>query len=183
MARPVRMPKPGQMTAECTIVRWYKAEGDPVRRGDALFEIETDKATMDVEAFDDGVLLGRLFGEGDTIPVNAICAYIGEPGEAIPSESAPQLPVVSPAPVQPAPSVAPSPALAASMPTPLPSAPAAQPPPLGGGLGSAPAPSPPAAPAPGQFVASGGARPRGTVVSATPSAGAVGGVSPRAARL
>lgn len=84
MAHPVRMPKPGQMTEACTITRWYKAEGDPVRRGDALFEIESDKATMDVEAFDEGILLRRLFAEGDTVPVNTICAYIGEPGEAVP---------------------------------------------------------------------------------------------------
>jgi pyruvate dehydrogenase E2 component (dihydrolipoamide acetyltransferase) len=88
MAHPVRMPKPGQMTEECTITRWHKVEGDPVRRGDALFEIETDKATMDVEAFDEGVLLRRLFAEGDTVPVNTICAYIGEPGEAVPETEA-----------------------------------------------------------------------------------------------
>jgi pyruvate dehydrogenase E2 component (dihydrolipoamide acetyltransferase) len=88
MAHPVRMPKPGQMTEECTITRWYKAEGDPVRRGDALFEIETDKATMDVEAFDEGVLLRRLFAEGDTVPVNTICAYIGQPGETVPEAEA-----------------------------------------------------------------------------------------------
>ncbi len=94
MAHPVRMPKPGQMTEEGTITRWYKAEGDPVRRGDVLFEIETDKATMDVEAFDDGVLLRRLVAEGDTVPVNTICAYIGAPDEEI------QVPESTPTPVE-----------------------------------------------------------------------------------
>jgi pyruvate dehydrogenase E2 component (dihydrolipoamide acetyltransferase) len=79
------MPKPGQMTEECTVVAWHKKEGDPVRRGDVLFEIETDKSTMEVEAFDNGVLLRRVVEEGAVVPVNAICAYIGEPGEEIPA--------------------------------------------------------------------------------------------------
>ena len=84
MVHAVRMPKPGQMTEECTVVTWNKKEGDPVRKGDVLFEIETDKSAMEVEAFDDGVLLRILAAEGATVPVNTICAYIGEAGEAIP---------------------------------------------------------------------------------------------------
>ncbi len=89
MVHAVRMPKPGQMTEECTVVGWLKQEGDPVRKGDILFEIETDKSTMEVEAFDDGVLLRIVAGDGETVPVNTICAYIGEAGEAIP-EAAPE---------------------------------------------------------------------------------------------
>ena len=85
MAHPILMPKPGQMTEECTIVAWHKAEGDAVRRGDVLLEIETDKANMDVEAFDDGVLLQIVHGAGETVPVNTICAYIGDAGEAVPA--------------------------------------------------------------------------------------------------
>ena len=84
MVHAIRMPKPGQMTEECTLTTWLKREGDPVRRGDILFEIETDKSAMEVESFEDGVLLARLVAEGDTVPVNSICAYVGEPGEAIP---------------------------------------------------------------------------------------------------
>jgi pyruvate dehydrogenase E2 component (dihydrolipoamide acetyltransferase) len=72
------------MTEECTLVAWHKAEGDAVKKGDVLFEIETDKSNMDVEAFEEGVLLKRLVEEGQTVPVNAVCAYVGEPGEAIP---------------------------------------------------------------------------------------------------
>ena len=72
MAHAVRMPKPGQMTEECTVVAWHKQEGDPVAVGDVLFEIETDKSNMDVEAFDDGVLLKVLVPEGVTAPVNAV---------------------------------------------------------------------------------------------------------------
>lgn len=117
MAHPVRMPKPGQMTEECTITRWYKAEGDPVRRGDALFEIETDKATMDVEAFDEGVLLRRLVAEGDTVPVNTICAYIGEPGEAIP-DGAPEPAPAPEATTEPAPPPPTAPAPAPTAPAP-----------------------------------------------------------------
>ncbi len=78
------MPKPGQMTEECTIVAWLKHEGDAVAAGDVLFEIETDKSNMDVEAFDAGVLLRIVVPEGGTAPVNAVCAWIGERGEAIP---------------------------------------------------------------------------------------------------
>lgn len=84
MAHPILMPKPGQMTEECVVVAWRKREGDPVRKGDVLFEIETDKSVMDVEAFDEGILLRRLVEEGQTVPVNAVCAYVGEPGEAVP---------------------------------------------------------------------------------------------------
>jgi pyruvate dehydrogenase E2 component (dihydrolipoamide acetyltransferase) len=80
------MPKPGQMTEECTVVAWHKDEGDPVRRGDVLFEIETDKSTMEVEAFDAGTLLRREVNVGAVVPVNAICAWIGEPGETIPED-------------------------------------------------------------------------------------------------
>jgi pyruvate dehydrogenase E2 component (dihydrolipoamide acetyltransferase) len=87
MVHAIRMPKPGQMTEECTVVTWHKKEGDPVKRGDVLFEIETDKSAMEVEAFDDGVLLKILAAEGDVVPVNTICAYVGEPGEAIPEEA------------------------------------------------------------------------------------------------
>jgi pyruvate dehydrogenase E2 component (dihydrolipoamide acetyltransferase) len=84
MAHPILMPRPGQMTEECVLIAWHKREGDKVSKGDVLFEIETDKSNMDVEAFEEGVLLKRVVEEGQTVPVNAVCAYVGEPGEAIP---------------------------------------------------------------------------------------------------
>ena len=96
MAHPILMPKPGQMTEECTVIAWHKNEGDVVRRGDVLFEIETDKSAMEVESFEDGVLLRRLVEEGQTVPVNAVCAYVGAPGEAIP-ETPPSAPFAAPA--------------------------------------------------------------------------------------
>ena len=86
MAHAVRMPKPGQMTETCVLTMWRTREGDPVHVGDVLFEIETDKASMEVEAFDDGVLLRQVVAAGSEVPVNAICGYIGEPGEVIPDE-------------------------------------------------------------------------------------------------
>ena len=80
MAVPIRMPMPGQMTEECTVLQWYKAEGDTVSKGDPLFEIETDKSNMEIEAFDEGTLLRIDAPEGATVPVEAIVAW----GPAVP---------------------------------------------------------------------------------------------------
>jgi pyruvate dehydrogenase E2 component (dihydrolipoamide acetyltransferase) len=119
MAHPILMPKPGQMTEECTLVAWLKKEGDPVRKGDVLFEIETDKSNMDVEAFDDGVLLRRDVQEGETVPVNFVCAYVGDPGEKLPDKAVVAAVAPAPAPVAaapaPAPVVAPAPAAPAAV--------------------------------------------------------------------
>jgi pyruvate dehydrogenase E2 component (dihydrolipoamide acetyltransferase) len=124
MVHAVRMPKPGQMTEECTVTTWFKHEGDPVRRGDVLFEIETDKSAMEVEAFDDGVLLKILAAEGATVPVNTICAYVGEAGEAIPETAAPPVAVapasvgvVATPPPGPMPPPAPAPGVPAAGPS------------------------------------------------------------------
>ncbi len=134
MVHAIRMPKPGQMTEECVVTAWHKREGDPVRRGDILFEIETDKSAMEVESFENGVLLRRLVAEGDVVPVNAICAYVGEAGEEIPT--AEPVPVAVAAPIETAAASAAVP-LAASEAVP---APAAVPPPTA--APSAPGPSP-----------------------------------------
>ena len=80
------MPKPGQMTEECTLILWRKAEGDVVHKGDVLFEIETDKSATEVESFDDGILLRQVVAEGATVPVNAVCAWVGQAGETIPDQ-------------------------------------------------------------------------------------------------
>jgi pyruvate dehydrogenase E2 component (dihydrolipoamide acetyltransferase) len=106
MPHPILMPKPGQMTEECVLVAWHKREGDKVSKGDVLFEIETDKSNMDVEAFEEGVLLKRVVQEGETVAVNAVCAYVGEPGEAIPDLPAP----LAKAAIEPAPAPAEAPA-------------------------------------------------------------------------
>lgn len=126
MAHPILMPMPGQMTEECTIVAWRKRQGDPVARGDVLFEIETDKSNMDVEAFDAGILLRILVGEGETVPVNTVCAWVGEAGEAIPEAvgvepkaTAEPMPTAGLMPAEPMPAAGPMPA-AAPAPTAVP---------------------------------------------------------------
>jgi pyruvate dehydrogenase E2 component (dihydrolipoamide acetyltransferase) len=84
MAKPVIMPKLGQTVEESTIVQWLKKEGDQVQKGDVLLEIETDKATLEVESFVEGILLRILRGDGDTVPVMEVIGYVGEPGESLP---------------------------------------------------------------------------------------------------
>jgi pyruvate dehydrogenase E2 component (dihydrolipoamide acetyltransferase) len=96
MASAVLMPRPGQMTEECTVQAWMKKEGDDVRKGDVLFEIETDKSNMEVEAFEEGTLLRILAPEGATVPVNTVVAWIGQPGEEVPEAEAPAQPVAVP---------------------------------------------------------------------------------------
>ncbi len=83
MAQTVNMPKLGFDMAEGTLVRWVANEGDQVSKGVVLAEIETDKATVEVESTYDGVLLRQLVPQGTTVPVNDPIAVIGEPGEEI----------------------------------------------------------------------------------------------------
>jgi pyruvate dehydrogenase E2 component (dihydrolipoamide acetyltransferase) len=90
MAQAVIMPKLGQATEESTIVKWHKREGDAVKKGDILFEMETDKAVLEAESFFDGTLLKILVAEGVTVPVNVVVGYIGQPGEKIPDAPPPQ---------------------------------------------------------------------------------------------
>ncbi len=89
MPHAIVMPKPGQFTEECTILKWLKKEGDAVAKGEILFEIETDKANMEVESFFEGTLLKILVPVGGTVPVQATVAFVGQPGEAIPEVVAP----------------------------------------------------------------------------------------------
>jgi pyruvate dehydrogenase E2 component (dihydrolipoamide acetyltransferase) len=98
MPTPILMPRPGQMTEECTVEAWFKHEGDPVHKGDILFEIETDKASMEVESFDEGTLLRILVTEGQTAAVNTVVAWIGQPGEAIPETPPPAVTDSTPVP-------------------------------------------------------------------------------------
>jgi pyruvate dehydrogenase E2 component (dihydrolipoamide acetyltransferase) len=90
MATDVKLPRLGQGMESGTIVKWLKAEGDPVEKGEPLFEVDTDKATQEVEAEASGVLLRIAVAEGE-VPVGRTIAMIGEPGEAVsdvPSETA-----------------------------------------------------------------------------------------------
>jgi pyruvate dehydrogenase E2 component (dihydrolipoamide acetyltransferase) len=94
-----------------------------------LFEIETDKSNMDVEAFEEGVLLKRVVEVGQTVPVNAVCAYVGEPGEAIPDAATAAAVVAAPKAEASAPTPAPPQVQA---PAPAAAAVAAAPSPAGG---------------------------------------------------
>lgn len=84
MAHMIIMPKLGQTVEESTIVKWHKKIGDSVSKGDILFEIETDKAVLEVESFFEGTLLAVIVPEGQTVPVTAPVAFVGTPGEKIP---------------------------------------------------------------------------------------------------
>jgi pyruvate dehydrogenase E2 component (dihydrolipoamide acetyltransferase) len=88
MAKDILMPLLSPSMTEGTLVRWLKKEGDAVKSGDVLAEVETDKATMDLEAFDTGILRKILAGEGDKVPINARIGIIGTKDEKI-DESAP----------------------------------------------------------------------------------------------
>lgn len=83
MAEIVRMPKLSDTMTEGVVARWHKKVGDPVKSGDLLAEIETDKATMEFESFQEGVLLYRGVEEGQTAPVDSILAILGQAGEDI----------------------------------------------------------------------------------------------------
>jgi pyruvate dehydrogenase E2 component (dihydrolipoamide acetyltransferase) len=81
MAEIVKMPKLSDTMEEGVVSKWHKKVGDKVKSGDLLAEIETDKATMDFESFQDGVLLYIGVEEGKGAPVNSILAILGAAGE------------------------------------------------------------------------------------------------------
>ncbi len=82
MAEIIRMPKMSDTMEEGVIAAWLKKVGDAVKPGDILAEVETDKATMELESYEEGVLLYIGVQEKDSVPVNGVIAIIGEKGEA-----------------------------------------------------------------------------------------------------
>lgn len=89
MANLVNMPKLGFDMAEGTLIRWDKQVGDSITRGEVLAEIETDKATVEVQSTYDGVLAKLLVEEGQAVPVGDPIAWIVEPGEDVSALEAP----------------------------------------------------------------------------------------------
>ena len=85
MAEVIRMPKMSDTMEEGVIASWLVKEGDEVKSGDILAEVETDKATMELESYEDGVLLHIGVGEKEAVPVDGLIAIIGEKGENIDS--------------------------------------------------------------------------------------------------
>ena len=83
MAEIVRMPRLSDTMSEGTVAKWHKKVGDAISEGDLLAEIETDKATMEFESFQEGVLLHIGVGESETAPVDCILAILGVEGEDV----------------------------------------------------------------------------------------------------
>jgi pyruvate dehydrogenase E2 component (dihydrolipoamide acetyltransferase) len=84
MATPIKMPDLGTTVETVTLVAWLKQEGEPVKRGEPLCEVETDKATDQLESVAAGVLLRQMVPANTEIQVGTIIAYVGSPGETIP---------------------------------------------------------------------------------------------------
>ncbi|MEN9313216.1 MAG: hypothetical protein RIT42_1322 [Bacteroidota bacterium] len=106
MAEVVRLPKMSDTMTEGVIVKWNYKVGDSVKSGDILAEVETDKATMDMEVYAKGTILHLALNEGDATPVDSIIAVVGNPGEdfqsllgSAPAAPAPAAAVVEAAPV------------------------------------------------------------------------------------
>jgi pyruvate dehydrogenase E2 component (dihydrolipoamide acetyltransferase) len=81
MATVIDMPKLSDTMSVGTLINWLKNEGDSVQPGDLIAEVETDKATMELEAFDEGILLKQVAKAGDQVPIGGAVAVIGEKGE------------------------------------------------------------------------------------------------------
>ncbi|MBK6662605.1 MAG: 2-oxo acid dehydrogenase subunit E2 [Thermoflexaceae bacterium] len=87
MATEVTMPQMGADMTEGTLVKWVKQVGDQVNRGEVLAEIETDKATVELEAFESGVLKKLVVEEGETVPVGQVIAILGAADEQVEGET------------------------------------------------------------------------------------------------
>lgn len=100
MATAVIMPKFGMAQTEGTVIRWLKAEGDRVQKGEALLEVQTDKVDMEVEAPATGILSGLAVGPNATVPVTTLLAHIVSPGETFPAPALRQAPGAAGEPVE-----------------------------------------------------------------------------------
>ena len=102
MAFEILMPQLGLTMEEGTVTQWLKQEGDPVKAGEAVLEITTDKLTNEVTSEHDGVLLKIVAQEGEDIPVKGLLGYIGQAGEQVGDVAVPA-PAAAPAPAPAAP--------------------------------------------------------------------------------
>ena len=87
MAKYIEMPKLSDTMTEGTLLKWRKKEGDKVETGDVIADVETDKATMEMEAFDDGILHKFFVAEGAKVPIGDKVALLLEKGEAPPEDN------------------------------------------------------------------------------------------------
>src|SRR5215203_5612953 len=98
MANVIEMPKLSDTMTVGTLIKWLKKEGDAVKSGDMLAEVQTDKATMELESFFDGVLLKIFAPGGSQVAIGDPLCAIGQPGEKIEApatKSAPPAPVTT----------------------------------------------------------------------------------------
>ncbi len=86
MATLFALPKLGMNQEEGEFVSWLVAEGDEVKEGQPIVEVETDKTTVELESTANGVIARIIHGEGDIVPINGVLAVILAPGEALPDE-------------------------------------------------------------------------------------------------
>ena len=100
MAKPIKMPKLSDEMTEGKIAEWLKKEGDEIKAGDVIAQVETEKATLDVEAFEPGVLIGVAVKAGETAPVGAPIAWVGARGEKVPAADVPEVKGAPAAPVE-----------------------------------------------------------------------------------
>jgi len=110
MAETINMPKLGFDMAEGLLVRWVKQVGEQINKGDVLAEIETDKATVEVESSVSGTVLQLIVDQGTMVPVNAPIAVVGEAGEKVESQPMDSGPKAATPAATPAPQSAPAPA-------------------------------------------------------------------------
>ena len=111
MAETINMPKLGFDMAEGLLVRWVKQIGEQINKGDVLAEIETDKATVEVESPASGTVLSHIVEQGSIVPVNAPIAIVGAEGEKVDAPAAAPSKAESPkSEEKPAPQSAPTPA-------------------------------------------------------------------------
>lgn len=110
MATKIPVPKLGQSEETVTIASWRVKEGDKIKKGDVLFEVETDKAVLEVESQFEGTILKIVTPVGVEVPVmTTTAAIVGEPGEQIPADMLAAAPAAAPAASAPAPVPAPAP--------------------------------------------------------------------------
>src|SRR4029077_21130478 len=93
----IEMPKLSDTMTVGTLVKWLKKEGDVIKSGDMLAEVETDKATMELESFFDGTLLKQFVAAGAQVEIGAPLAAIGKPGEKVDAPAAKAAPAAAPA--------------------------------------------------------------------------------------
>jgi pyruvate dehydrogenase E2 component (dihydrolipoamide acetyltransferase) len=167
MATNILMPALSPTMTEGTLARWLKKEGDVIKAGDVLAEIETDKATMEVEAVDEGVLGKILVADGtEGVAVNAPIAILIEDGEAVPADA----PKAAPAPAAVQPAAQPAAPAALAAPAAQPAAPAALAAPAAQPAAPAALAAPAAEPAAPAAVAAPAAEPAAPAAVAAPAA-------------